>query len=59
VRLFLGGATLDDAVAQLILQVTRVLDVAPKPEGDSLGLTRRERLGLRVEERPQRCVDGG
>ena len=58
-RLFLGGVTLDDTIAELILQVTGVLDVAPKPEGNSLGLAGRERLRPSVEKGSQRRVDRG
>jgi uncharacterized HhH-GPD family protein len=51
--------TLDDSIAQLVLQVTGVLDVAPKPEGNSLGLAGRKRLRLSVEVSPERGVDSG
>ena len=58
-RLFLSGATLDHTIAQLVLEVAGVLDVAPKPERDPLGLARGERLRLSVEIRAERGVDSG
>ena len=57
VRLFLGGVTLDHTIAQLVLEVAGVLDVAPEPERNSLGLAGRERLRLSVEVGAQRGVD--
>ncbi len=56
-RLFLGGVTLDDAVAQLVLEVPGVLDIAPQPEGNTLGLAGRKRLRLSVEVGAERGVD--
>lgn len=56
--LFLGGTTLDHAVAQLILQVTGVLHIATQPERDTFRLAGRQRLGLCVEVRAKRGVHG-
>ena len=58
-RLFLGGATLDHAIAQLILELAGVLDVAPEPEWDSFGLACGKRLRLSVEVGAERGVDSG
>jgi len=59
VGFFFGRSTLDDAVAELVLEVARVFDVAAQPEGNSLGLAGGEGLGLRVEKGPERRVDRG
>ena len=56
-RFVLGGAPLDDAIAELILQVTGVFGVAPQPERNPLGLACRECFRLRVEIGAERAVN--
>jgi uncharacterized HhH-GPD family protein len=51
--------TLDDSIAQLILEVPGVFDVAPKPEGNSLRLAGCKRLRLGVEVGSERGIDRG
>src|SRR5205807_656733 len=54
---FLGRAPLNDAVAELILDLAGAFRVAPQPEGDSPEVAGLRRLRLRVEIRAQRSVD--
>ena len=56
-RLFLCRATLDDTIAQLVLEVPGVLGVATEPEWNPFGLAGCERLRLSVEEGSERCVN--
>jgi len=57
VRLFLSGATLDNAITELVLEVAGGNCVASKPEWNPLRFTGGERLRLGVEECPERCID--
>ena len=57
-RLLLGGVTLDDTIAQLVLEVAGLIGVTPEPERNPLGFTRRERLRLSIEVGAERGVHG-
>jgi uncharacterized HhH-GPD family protein len=57
VRFFLGSATLDDAIAQLVLEVAGGNRIAPQPEWNPLRLTCGERFRPSVEVRAERGVD--
>jgi len=59
VGLFLGGATLDDTIAQFVLEVTGMLGVAAEPERNALGLARGERFRLGIEEGAERAINRG
>jgi uncharacterized HhH-GPD family protein len=59
VGLFLGSATLDDTVAQLVLEVAGTFSVSVQPERDPLGLAGSECLRLGIQVGPQRQVNGG
>ena len=58
-RFFLGGATLDDAIAQLVLEVAGGNGVTSQPEWNPLRLTCGERLRARVQVGAQRGVHCG
>jgi uncharacterized HhH-GPD family protein len=56
VRLFLGSASLDHSIPELVFEVAWMFSVATEPERDALGLARCERLRLCIEVRAKRAV---